>query len=146
MKSEPEVYSIDHLEKDTTTWWEGVRNYQARNFMLQNMELGDSVLFYHSNALPPGIAGVAKVTTLAQPDKTQFDKSSEYYDSAATPEKPRWNCVQVGFVSKFTNFITLDEIKKVKGLNGMLLLKKGQRLSIQPVTKNEFSLIAKMGE
>ena len=145
MKSEPEVYSIDHLSKDTTTWWEGVRNYQARNFMMKDMAVGDEVLFYHSNAEPPGIAGLAKVSSKAQPDPTQFDKKSEYFDPKATLKNPRWLCVEVQFVKKFKNLVSLSEVKKTQALDKMLLIQKGSRLSIQPVTATEFELIKKMG-
>jgi predicted RNA-binding protein with PUA-like domain len=145
MKTEPDVYSIDHLVKDKTTWWEGVRNYQARNFMAQEMSLGDEVLFYHSSADPSGIAGLAKVSKSAAPDKSQFDKKSEYYDAASKPENPRWMCVQVQFVSKFKNFIPLSDLKNHKALAKMGVLKKGNRLSIQPVTAEEFEYLKKLG-
>jgi predicted RNA-binding protein with PUA-like domain len=141
MKSEPEVYSIDDLAADKKTWWEDVRNYQARNFMMNDMQLGDVVLFYHSNAEPPGIAGLAEVCEKAQPDQNQFDKKSEYYDAKASPEKPIWFCVQVKFIKKFKKLLPLDSLKKEKQLSTMLLLKKGQRLSVQPVTKLEYQHI-----
>jgi len=145
MKSEPEVFSIDDLKKDKVTWWEGVRNYQARNFMSKEMQLRDKVLFYHSNAEPSGIIGIAEVSQLAKPDATQFDKKSEYYDETSTKENPRWSCVQVGFVEKFKKIITLEQIRKEKVLANMLVIKKGQRLSVQPVTMTEFEFIVKMG-
>lgn len=145
MKSEPEVYPLSALKKDQKTWWTGIRNYQARNFMMKDMQIGDEVLFYHSNATPPGIAGLAKVTKLAEPDATQFDKKSEQYDAKATKQKPIWFCVEVGFVCEFKKFISLDELKVTKELADMQVLKKGQRLSVQPVTAAEFSLIKKMG-
>lgn len=144
MKSEPDVYSIDNLAKDKKTWWEGVRNYQARNFMTQQMKVGDTVLFYHSNAEPPGIAGIAKVSHLAKPDETQFNKKSDYFEPRATNEKPVWQCVQVEFVEKFDELIPLEKLKNNKSLDSMLVLKKGQRLSIQPVTDQEFKVILKM--
>ena len=97
MKSEPDVFSIDDLKKQKQTTWDGVRNYQARNFMMNDMQVGDLVLFYHSNAKPPGIAGLATVSKKAEPDPTQFDKKSEYFDPKATKEKPRWFCVKVKF-------------------------------------------------
>lgn len=145
MKSEPEVYSIDNLAKDKTTLWEGVRNYQARNFMINDMQIGDQVLFYHSNATPSGISGIAMVSGLAQPDPSAFDKKSEYYEPKATQEKPIWFCVQIKFVKKFNNFVSLDSLRKEQKLQSMLVLKKGQRLSIQPVTKEEFTLINLLG-
>ena len=145
MKSEPDVFSIDDLKKDKTTWWEGVRNYQARNFMMKDMAVGDLVLFYHSNATPPGIAGIAKVSKVAEADPTQFDKKSEYFDPKASLEKPNWFCVQVAFVEKFKNLISLDQIKTQPQLKDMLVIKKGQRLSIQPVTEKEFLFLKKQG-
>ncbi len=146
MKSEPEVFSIDQLAEAKTTWWEGVRNYQARNFMMNEMAVGDEVLFYHSNAEPPGIAGLAKVSRPAAPDITQFDKKSETYDPKATLDKPRWLCVEVKFVKKFKKFISLPEIKSTPALVKMTLLQKGSRLSIQPVTAAEFEFLKKMGQ
>lgn len=145
MKSEPDVFSIDHLKKDGSTLWTGVRNYQARNFMMKDMQLGDLVLFYHSNAEPSGVAGLAEVSKLAEPDPSQFDKKSEYFDPKASKEKPTWFCVQVKFVSKFKHFISLDELRSQKSLSEMLVLKKGQRLSIQPVSPQEFETVKKMG-
>lgn len=141
MKTEPDVFSIEDLKKNSTTLWEGVRNYQARNFMMKDMCVGDLVLFYHSNATPPGIAGIAKISKNAVPDPTQFDKKSEYYDPKATLTKPNWFCVEVKFVKKFSNLISLDELKKDKKLENMLVIKKGQRLSIQPVNEKEFEWI-----
>lgn len=145
MKSEPDEFSIDQLKKDTTTWWTGVRNYQARNFMTKDMQPGDLVLFYHSNAEPPGVAGIAKISKAAEPDATQFDRKSDYFDSKATKEKPIWFCVQVQFVSKLKHYVSLDDLRKEPALADMLVLKKGQRLSIQPVTENEFVTVQKMG-
>ena len=144
MKSEPDVFSIDDLAQKKVTLWDGVRNYQARNFMMNDMKVDDVVLFYHSNAEPPGLAGLAKISRLAQPDPSQFNKKSEYYDPSATEQKPRWFCVEVAFVKKFKNLISLEELRSTKPLQSMLVLKKGQRLSIQPVTKAEFDVIQKM--
>lgn len=141
MKSEPDVFSIDDLQKGKTTLWEGVRNYQARNFMMNDMLVGDEVLFYHSSTEVTGIAGLAKVTSEKQPDPTQFDKKSKYLDQKATKQKPIWYCVEVGFVKKFPKVITLTELKSHKELNEMLVLKRGQRLSIQPVTQKDFDWI-----
>ncbi len=145
MKSEPDVFSLDQLKKDKTTWWEGVRNYQARNYMMKDMQIGDEVLFYHSNAVPPGIAGLATISKLAEPDKLQFDKKSEVYDPKATKEKPTWFCTQVEFKAQFKNFISLEQIRNDKKLVDMLVIKKGSRLSIQPVTKEEYEYICKIG-
>lgn len=144
MKSEPDVYSIDDLKADKTTWWEGVRNYQARNFM-NEMSVGDDVLFYHSSAEPSGVAGLAVVTKTAEPDKLQFDKKSEYHEPKATKDKPTWFCSQVGFKSKFKSVITLDDLRGKKELKDMFVLRKGQRLSVQPVTADEFEVVKKMG-
>lgn len=146
MKSEPDVFSIENLKKDTTTWWEGVRNYQARNFMMKDMQIGDLVLFYHSNATPPGIAGLAEVSHLAAPDKTQFDKKSEYYDPKATIEKPNWFCVQLKYKKTFKNFISLDEIKNDPNCSELLVIKKGQRLSIQPVSEKDYLYLSQLGQ
>ena len=145
MKSEPETYGIDHLKKDKTTWWECVRNYQARNYMTNDMKPGDLVLFYHSNAEPPGVAGIAVVSKPAQADQTQFDKKSDYYAPKATKEKPIWFCVEIKFKEKFKKLITLEALKSEPSLTDMLVLKRGQRLSIQPVTETEFNIISKLG-
>ncbi len=141
MKSEPDVYSIDSLAKDKKTWWENVRNYQARNFMMNDMSVGDIVLFYHSNAEVTGIAGVATVSHAAKPDPTQFEKKSEYFDPKATTEKPRWFCVEVAFKQKFNRVVTLAEIKAEKSLQDMPLVQAGQRLSVQPVGENHYKKI-----
>ena len=140
MKSEPLTYSIEHLKKDKKALWDGVRNYQARNFM-QKMNPGDKVLFYHSNTNPPGIAGLAQVSRSAVPDPTAFDKKSLYFDPKSTKEKPRWFCVEVQFEKAFSKLISLEDLRKENPLKDMLVLKKGQRLSVQPVTKKEFDYI-----
>jgi predicted RNA-binding protein with PUA-like domain len=144
MKSEPEVFSIDDLAKRGESLWDGVRNYQARNFMMKDMQIGDEILFYHSSCEPPGVAGRAVVAGLAEPDPSQFDKKSEYYEPKATREKPIWFAVKVGFEEKFTHFLSLEEIRHESKLGKMLLLKRGQRLSIQPVTAAEFQWICKL--
>ncbi|MAV92462.1 MAG: EVE domain-containing protein [Bdellovibrionaceae bacterium] len=145
MKSEPDVFSIDDLKASKTSLWDGVRNYQARNFMMNDMKVGDLVLFYHSNAKPPGVAGVAVISKEAVPDVTAQDEKSKYYDPKAAPEKPIWFCVEVKFKSKFKNFVSLDELRDQKALKEMLVLKRGQRLSIQPVTAKEFDTVVKLG-
>lgn len=147
MKSEPDVFSIDDLKSrpGSREQWDGVRNYQARNFMRDEMKVGDLILFYHSNATPPGVAGIAEVSKLAHPDHTQFDKKSEYYDPKATLENPRWFMVEVKFVEKFKNFLSLDELKECAPLQGMRLLQKGNRLSVMPVELKEFEFIRKLG-
>jgi predicted RNA-binding protein with PUA-like domain len=144
MKSEEDVYSIRHLEGDGTTCWEGVRNYEARNLMRDQMRVGDSVLFYHSNAKPPGVAGIARVCKRAYPDHYAFDKKNPYFDPKSDPENPRWFMVDVEFVEAFSAVVSLNEIKAEAGLADMALLKK-LRLSVQPVTKEEFRVIRRMG-
>ena len=146
MKSEPETYSIDKLKKEKKCLWDGIRNYQARNFMMKDMEVGDRVLFYHSNAKPPGIVGLAKISGPAQPDPTQFNKKSPYYDAKSDKDTPRWHCVEVAFEKKFSEMISLETLRETKGLEDMLVTKRGQRLSIQPVTKKEFDRICQMAE
>lgn len=141
MKSEPDVFSIDHLKKDKTTLWEGVRNYQARNYMMNDMAVGDEVLFYHSSTDPSGIVGLATISRKAAPDALQFNKKSEYFDPKATLEKPIWFCVEVKYKSTFKNPLTLHEIKTIEALNSMLVIQKGSRLSIQPVTEKDFNYI-----
>ena len=142
MKSEPDVFSIDDLKKKKTSGWDGVRNYQARNYMRDDMKIGDLVLFYHSSCEVPGVAGLAKVSKESHPDPSQFDKKSEYYDPKATKENPRWFMVEVEFVEKFDHVITLTTIKETKGLDKMPLVQKGSRLSINPVTPEEFKIIS----
>lgn len=145
MKSEPDVFSLERLKSLKTSLWDGVRNYQARNFMMKDMKVGDRVLFYHSSCEPPGVAGLARVSALAEPDPSQFDRTSEYFDPKATREKPIWYCVRVEFEKVFPHFVTLAELREEKSLKDMLVLKKGQRLSIQPVTAAEFAKVVRMG-
>ena len=144
MKSEPLSYSIEDLERDKTAFWDGVRNYQARNFMMQDMRPGDPVLFYHSNAKPPGVAGLAVVALPAKPDVTAFDKSSQYYDPRSTKDKPRWFAVTVRFKEAFPALIPLERLRGEPALKGMLVLKKGQRLSVQPVEKPHYDFILRL--
>lgn len=141
MKSEPDVFSIDDLKTKKQSGWDGVRNYQARNFMRDEMKLGDYVLFYHSSCEIPGVAGVAKVCKESHPDPTQFDAKSDYYDEKATKDNPRWFMVAVEFVEKSKNYLPLSELKNMKGLEKLPLLQKGSRLSINPVSKEEFEII-----
>lgn len=143
MKSEPDVFSIDDLQKNITTEWEGVRNYQARNFMMNEMTINDPVLFYHSNAEPSGIAGLARVSREAKPDRTQFQKESEYFDPKANEDKPRWYCVEIKFVRKFKKFLSLSDLKTDPQFKEMLVIKSGQRLSIQPVSEDDFNRVLK---
>lgn len=144
MKSEPDTYSIDQLQKDKTTWWEGVRNYQARNFMMKEMTPGDLVLFYHSSCEVPGVAGLAEISKSAEADRLQFDKKSDYYDEKATKEKPIWFCTQVKFVEKVKSYVSLEQIRKDKKLQDMLVIQKGSRLSIQPVSETDYKHILKL--
>ena len=138
MKSEPTNYSIDDLKKEKFCLWDGVRNYQARNFMMRDMKKGDDVLFYHSNVKIPAIVGLAKVVSdCAIPDPTQFDPQSQYFDKKATRSKPIWYCVQVQFQKKLQKPITLFELKSHKKLTSLWVIKKGMRLSVQPVTQKD---------
>lgn len=141
MKSEPNVYSIDQLKEDKFTPWEGVRNYQARNFMRDEMKKGDLVFFYHSNAEPSGIVGVAEVSREAYPDSFQFDKKSKYFDSKSQRDNPRWYLVDIQFKKKFKKVLSLGDLKQIKELDGMPLLQRGQRLSVQPVSETEWKRI-----
>ncbi|MFW6051056.1 MAG: EVE domain-containing protein [Myxococcota bacterium] len=144
MKSEPDVYSIEDLERDGQAEWEGVRNYQARNFLRDGMREGDLVLFYHSNARPPGVAGVARVCREGYPDPTQFDPKSNYYDAKSKKEKPRWYRVDVAFVERFAELVPLDALKAEPALEGMKVIQKGQRLSVQSVDRKHFRHVLKM--
>lgn len=143
VKTEPDVYSIDDLARDKVTDWTCVRNYQARNFLVE-MKVGDDVLIYHSNAEPSGIVGLARVSREARPDKTQFDSKGDYFDPKATRESPRWFCPDVKFVRKFTRQIPLDELRNCKGLDGFALLQRGTRLSVIPVSERHFRTIQSM--
>ena len=145
-KSEPDVYSIDDLRRDTVTGWEGVRNYQARNFMRDGMQPGDRVLVYHSNAEPTGVAGIAEVAGAAKADPTQFDPKSEYHDPKSTREEPRWMMRELRFVERFARVVTLEELKGCKALGAMAALQKGNRLSVTPVTKAEFDAVVRMSK
>ena len=144
MKSEPNSYSIQNLQKDKKAFWDGVRNYQARNFMMRDMKKGDKVLFYHSNCHPPGVTGLALVCEEAKADPTALDKKSQYYDPKSTKEKPRWFAVTVKFVATFKTLVSIERMRQEKNLRNMILLKKGQRLSILPVTQKEYQHIVKM--
>jgi len=145
MKSEPDVYSIEDLERDGVTEWDCIRNYQARNFMRDEMRVGDAVLFYHSNADPPGVAGVGKVSSEAVPDPTAFDKRSKYHDPKSVKDEPRWWMVHVAFVERFPRLVSLAELKDDAALEGMMVTKRGARLSIQPVEKAHFDRVRKLG-
>lgn len=144
MKSEPDVFSIDDLKKVKKEPWDGVRNYQARNFMMKDMKKGDEILFYHSRIKPMGVYGIAKVSKEAFPDPSQFDTKNKYFEKRATKEKPVWFCVEVEFVKKFDEPVTLEEIKQENSLAEMKLVQKGSRLSIQPVTNKEYKKVLAM--
>lgn len=141
LKSEPDSYSIDDLSKDGKTLWEGVRNYQARNFMTQTMQENDLAFFYHSSAEPTGIVGVAQITKVNLIDQLQFQKISDFYDPKASKEKPIWFCAEIKFVKKFKTVVELSELKKHQELSQMKVLQRGQRLSVQPVTEAEYQFI-----
>lgn len=146
VKSEPDVYSIEDFAREKRTLWEGVRNYQARNF-LRSMKHGEGVLFYHSSCDEVGVAGVGRVNSReALPDKLQFDPKSEYFDEKSSRENPRWYAPELAFERKFPSVVTLSEIKGLSSLKKMELLKKGSRLSVQPVTEEEFRVIIKLGQ
>jgi predicted RNA-binding protein with PUA-like domain len=142
IKTEPSAYSIDDLKRDGQTAWEGVRNYQARNFM-QQMAVGDLALFYHSSTEPIGVAGVAKVVAAAHPDESQFNKKDSHYDPKATRQKPMWYCVDVAFVKKFKEPVLLGAIKADPALRGIMVAAPGSRLSVQPVSEKHFKHIAR---
>lgn len=141
MKSEPDAYSIDDLKKDKRTHWDGIRNYQARNMMRDDMRAGDNVFFYHSNCDEPGIVGIAKVTGKPYPDPTQFDPESKYYDPKSSEDDPRWILVDIRYVRKLKRTITLAELKQEDGLDGLILTRKGNRLSIMPVSDEHWEHI-----
>ncbi|WP_305804143.1 EVE domain-containing protein [Stenotrophomonas sp. YIM B06876] len=143
MKSEPDAFSIDDLQRVGTEPWNGVRNYQARNFMRDGMKVGDGILFYHSNTKVPGIVGIATVASEAYPDDTQFDPTSDYHDPKSTREQPRWMLVDVAFERKLAQVVSLEEIKKhAEALGeGFPLTAKGNRLSVFPVTAAQWKLL-----
>lgn len=145
MKSEPGDYSIDDLERDGRTHWDGVRNYQAGNLLRDEVQVGDKVLFYHSNADPSGVAGVAEVVRDGYPDFTQFDPDDAHHDPKAREEDPRWFMVDIAFVQKLDRLVPLSELKEEPELEGMLVTKPGQRLSVQPVEPKHFAHVVGMG-
>lgn len=143
MKSEPDVYSIAKLKCDKISIWDGVRNYQARNFMRQ-MSRGDLVFFYHSNTKIPGIVGLARVVETGIADPTQFDINSEYYDAKSQLDAPRWQTVKVEFVEEFAQLISLDELKQKFSADEILVVRKGNRLSVMPISESAADKILKM--
>ncbi|MDZ4728075.1 MAG: EVE domain-containing protein [Leptospira sp.] len=144
-KTEPDVFSIDDLEREKVSFWEGVRNYQARNYLRDEVKAEDLVLFHHSNANPPSVVGIAEVVEGGLPDPHQYDPNSKYFDPKAPKDNPRWYGVKLKLVAKFKKRISLDELKITKGLEEMMVIKKGARLSIQPVAKKEFEIVKKLG-
>lgn len=146
-KSEPETFSIDDLKQSPkqTTHWEGVRNYQVRNMLRDQIQVGDQVFFYHSNCTPPGIVGTMEVVKKGYPDDSAWNSKSKYFDPKSNPDKPLWFMVDVKFTKKFPKIISLEELKKIPTLKNMLILRKGNRLSITPVTKEEWQIILKHG-
>jgi predicted RNA-binding protein with PUA-like domain len=144
IKSEPDVFSIDDLARVKREPWTGVRNYQARNFMWKDMKPGDLALFYHSNASPPGIAGIARVEGTPHPDATQFDAAGEYFDPKSTRENPRWWLVDFGFVAKFAALLPLETLRADPLLSGMTVCQRGTRLSITPVEASHFKRACKL--
>ncbi|MBK7864255.1 MAG: EVE domain-containing protein [Archangiaceae bacterium] len=145
MKSEPDVFSIEDLERDRLTGWESVRNYLARNFMRDQMRDGDLVLFYHSNGEPSGVAGLARVKGGPVDDPTQFDPKSPYYDPKSTRAAPRWQMVNVEFVERFPQVLSLATLRRQRALKKMGVLQKGQRLSVMPVEPRHFDAVVQLG-
>jgi predicted RNA-binding protein with PUA-like domain len=144
MKSEPETFSIDDLARVKVEPWTGVRNYLARSHM-RSMSVGDEALFHHSNAKPPGVAGRAEIVRVGVVDETQFDPDSPYYDPKATREKPIWDCVEVRFIEKFPHYVDMDRLRSEPPLADMMVLRRGMRLSVQPVTEEEFRRVTELG-
>jgi len=145
MKCEPSAYSISDLARDGDTSWEGVRNFQARNFMRDDMALGDPVLFYASNADPSGVSGLATIAKTSYPDHFAWKKGHKYFDARSTKAAPTWFMVDVGFVEEFAATVPLATLKATKGLDDMKVVQKGSRLSVQPVTKKEYDIVVRLG-
>jgi len=144
LKTEPSTYSIDDLQRERRTTWEGIRNYQARNYLRDHFRIGDAVLVYHSNADPPGAAGVARVVREGYPDPTARDPASRYFDEKASEEDPRWFMVDIEFVERFPGIVPLSVLKATPGLENMVVTTKS-RLSVQPVTDAEFGIVVDLG-
>jgi predicted RNA-binding protein with PUA-like domain len=145
MKCEPAAYTIDDLARDGRASWEGVRNYQARNFMRDEMKKGDGVLFYASNADPSGVTGLAEIARAGYPDAFAWTKGHKYFDKASTEAAPIWYMVDIAFVERFPATVSLETLKTTKGLEQMMVTRKGSRLSIQPVTRPEYDIVARLG-
>jgi predicted RNA-binding protein with PUA-like domain len=146
MKSEPGTYSIEDLKRDGKTCWDGVRNYQARNLMRDEMQVGDGVLFYHSREKPMGVYGIAEIVREAYPDDSAFDPQDKHYDPKSDPANPTWMMVDVGYVGTLEPPVTLDMLKQTPGLEKMLVIQRGSRLSVQPVTKKEWDIVLGMSK
>ncbi len=148
MKSEPEVFSIDDLakSKNQTTYWDGVRNYQARNFLRDEIKIGDKVIFYHSNSEPPCAAGICEVVKNGYPDFTAFDPANPHYDPKSKKDLPIWFMVDIKLIKKFSRFVSIDEMRENKKLQTMKLLQRGNRLSVIPLTKQEYDEIIRLGK
>ena len=145
MKCEPAAYTIDDLARDRQTSWEGVRNYQARNFMRDDMQQGDGVLFYASNADPSGVTGLAAIARAGYPDPFAWKKGHKYFDSASTKDSPVWYSVDLEFRERFSTVVPLETLKHTSGLEQMMVIRKGSRLSVQPVTRSEFEIVSRIG-
>jgi predicted RNA-binding protein with PUA-like domain len=145
MKCEPDAYTIDDLARDGRTSWEGVRNYQARNFMRDDMREGDRVLFYASNADPSGVTGLATIAKAGYPDPFAFKKGHTYFDEASDRTSPTWYAVDIAFAERFPHIVSLETLKSAIGLEAMMVTKRGSRLSIQPVTKPEYDIVVTLG-
>ncbi|WP_320673998.1 EVE domain-containing protein [Prochlorococcus sp. MIT 1341] len=145
MKSEPEVYGINHLKEEVSTLWDGIRNYQARNFM-RRMSIGDKAFFYHSNCKPPGIVGLMEVLETGLIDPTQFDPNAKYYDPKSSQENPRWDCNRMGYICQFEKKLTIEELRASYSAEQLTLLRKGNRLSIMPIhNKIAIEIISRLG-
>jgi predicted RNA-binding protein with PUA-like domain len=145
MKCEPAAYTIEDLKRDKVTSWEGVRNFQARNFMRDRMQVGDPVLFYASNAEPSGVTGLARIARAGYPDQYAFKPGHKYYDPDSDKGTPVWYMVDVEFVEQFPDTLPLETLKHTKGLEDMMVIKKGSRLSVQPVSKTEYEIVVRLG-
>lgn len=145
MKCEPEAFSIDDLERDGVTSWEGVRNFQARNLLRDDVKVGDGVLYYASNAEPSGVTGVAEVAREGYPDPFAWKRGHKYFDPKTDRENPTWYAVDIRFVEKFPGIVPLAQLKATAGLEKMVVTQKGSRLSVQPVTAHEFEVVCRLG-
>lgn len=146
LKSEPSSYALDDLKRDGKSGWDGIRNYQARNTMRDLMQTGDLALFYHSSTEVPGVAGLARISATGLVDPSQFDSKSKYFDSKSSPENPRWVMVEVSYLETFKHYVTLAQMREMSELTGLVLLQRGSRLSVQPVSQSHFELICQLGQ